>query len=89
MRIARFCLLVLGASLLLLNLTGCGMSQEDKDFYLGGWIRPTDLDKPTPATVRRQQALSDSSSMAQYGSAEQLRPASAPTREAIPTLDFQ
>ena len=90
MRFARLCLLAVGASLSLLTLSGCGMSQEDKDFYLGGWVRPTDLDKPSPAVAHRAQALSDGSSMAQYGSSER-RPSEAEVPVAaapIPTLDF-
>ena len=43
----RFLLLVsLGA--VLSTLGGCAMSEEDKDFYGRGWIRPTDLDQPYP-----------------------------------------
>ncbi len=30
------------------TLNGCAMSDEDKDFYGRGWIRPTDLDHQYP-----------------------------------------
>ena len=46
-RMKRFLSLVLlGAVLSTFN--GCAMSDEDKDFYGRGWIRPTDLDNPYP-----------------------------------------
>jgi hypothetical protein len=38
--------------ILLVTLTallgGCGLSEEDKDFYYRGWLKPTDLDRPAP-----------------------------------------
>ncbi|MBV9658558.1 MAG: hypothetical protein JO295_10650 [Verrucomicrobia bacterium] len=34
--------------LLLVILSGCAVSQEDREFYYRGWWQPTDLDKPTP-----------------------------------------
>ncbi len=30
------------------TFNGCAMSDEDKDFYGRGWIRPTDLDQQYP-----------------------------------------
>ena len=29
-------------------LGGCGMSEDDKDFYYRGWLKPTDLDREPP-----------------------------------------
>ena len=29
-------------------LSGCALSEEDKDFYYRGWVRPTDLDREPP-----------------------------------------
>ena len=59
-RIARSGLLFFGVCLLTATLSGCGMSEEDKDYYLRGWVRPTDLDKPSPSELRRHtEAFSD------------------------------
>ena len=46
-RMKRLLLLALSA-VVLSTLNGCAMSDEDKDFYGRGWIRPTDLDQPYP-----------------------------------------
>ena len=32
-------------------LGGCGLSEEDKDFYYRGWLRPTDLDRQPPSRL--------------------------------------
>lgn len=29
-------------------LSGCAVTEEDKDFYYRGWLRPTDLDREPP-----------------------------------------
>lgn len=88
-RLARPCLLLLTASMLLLTLTGCGMSEEDRDYYLRGWIRPTDLDKPSPAELHRKQALADgSTSTSPYAPPTDQRQSPA-VRDPVPTIDFQ
>lgn len=36
-------------------LGGCALSEEDKDFYYRGWLRPTDLDREPPSHFRKRQ----------------------------------
>ncbi len=60
-------------------LTGSGcafMSDEDRDFYGKGWVKPSDLDKPVP-----HHAIPDPSHPEQV--------AAAPTRVASPDADPQ
>ena len=42
-------LLLLCLVMVLATLGGCAfMSDEDRDFYGRGWVKPTDLDQPYP-----------------------------------------
>ena len=77
-RFTRSCLLLFTACVLVVSVTGCGMSEEDRDFYLNGWVKPTDLDKPSHAELRRRQSLDESVSSQ----------AAAPARDAMPATNF-
>jgi hypothetical protein len=49
-RMHRVFLLLLLATLPLV-FSGCGLSEEDKDFYYKGWLKPTDLDREPPSRL--------------------------------------
>lgn len=49
----RFLFLLLAGSVTGL-LSGCAISEEDKDFYYRGWLRPTDLDRQPPSHLRKK-----------------------------------
>jgi hypothetical protein len=50
----RFLFLLLLAGSLGAALGGCAISEEDKDFYYRGWLRPTDLDREPPSRLRKK-----------------------------------